>query len=309
MTSNAQNQAPLNPAPVPILQSVAAAYAFFVSHWRHAIMAAAPYTLSYAALLILLMQVGPEGTENSALSTLGFGLTLINLITSVALTSAMFRMAVRGDYSGWLHLKVGADEFRTFIVSVLMSVLTLVVFVLVFMFWLAFLSALVGGALSRAGIDPEASGFDLIEAMSYLTAMDAGVLIIAGLGCAAMMVWLTARLSLALPATIDKQKILVLSIWPLSKGQAWRIAAAILLASLPLLLVEVAIYEVLSLLTGERLLSGTVTVADTMPQPAGFERLGEYMRWFGLMAFINYPVMSGLYAYIYRHRVAAPAQD
>lgn len=309
MNANAQNPTPLNPTPVPILQSVAAAYAFFISHWRPAILAALPFTLTQAAILILLMQIGPDGTNNNALATLAFGLTLINFVTQVSFTSSMFRMAVRGDYGGWLHLKVGADEFRVFIVSVLVVLFTLIVAVLVGMFWLAFFSSIVGGSLERAGVDPEASGFDLVEATAYLTAMDWGFVILIGIGCLAVMAWLTARLSLALPATIDKGEIQVMRIWPLSKGQAWRIAAAILLTTLPLLLLQVGLYELIGIINGERLLSSTVTIGDTMEQPAGFQRYGEYIRWFGLMAFLNYPVMSGLYAYIYRQRIAAPEQN
>ena len=309
MNSNAQSPTPLNPTPVPILKSVAAAYAFFISHWRAAILAALPFTLTQAAILVLLMQIGPEGTANGAVSTLAFGLTLINFVTQISFTSSMFRMAVRGDYGGWLHLKVGADEFRVFVVSLLVVVFTLIVAVLVGMFWLAFFSSIVGGSLERAGVDPEASGFDLVEATAYLTAMDWGFVLLIGLASLAVMTWLTARLSLALPATIDRGEIQVMRIWPLSNGQAWRIAAAILLTTLPLLVLQVGLYELIGVFNGERLLSSTVTIGDSMEQPDGFQRYGEYIRWFGLMAVINYPVMSGLYAYIYRQRIASPTQN
>ena len=44
--------------PVPILRSVAAAYAFLISHWRRALIAAAPYTLVYIVQLALMQSIG-----------------------------------------------------------------------------------------------------------------------------------------------------------------------------------------------------------------------------------------------------------
>ena len=291
---------------VPVLRSVLAAYAFLISHWQRALIAAAPYTLAYIAQLVLMQALG-DATGNPVLSMGFFLLSLVTVVASLALSAACLRMAVLGDYSGWHSLKAGADEGRIFIVGLLVSALTLLVFIMAFMFWAVVLGSIAAGAMSRAGIDPEAEGLELADAMAYLGTADWVVAIVVGLAAAALLVWLSARLVLALPATIANRKIMVLSAWSLSNGNALRIAAALLLTSLPLLALEAGLYELICAVLGSRPLYVPVPVgADQVNAPA-LAAAEEYLRWNGLMAFINIPVFSGLYAYIYRNRTATPA--
>ncbi|WP_417468989.1 hypothetical protein [Maricaulis sp.] len=300
----------MNPTPtttsVPILRSTLAGYAFLISHWQRALVAAAPYTLAYIAQLVLMQSLG-DATGNPVLSMGFFLLSLVTVVASLALSAACLRMAVLGDYSGWHSLKAGADEGRIFIVGLLVSALTLLVFIMAFMFWAVVLGSIAAGAMSRAGIDPEAEGLELADAMAYLGTADWVVAIVVGLAAAALLVWLSARLVLALPATIANRKIMVLSAWSLSNGNALRIAAALLLTSLPLLALEAGLYELICAVLGSRPLYVPVPVgADQLNAPA-LAAAEEYLRWNGLMAFINIPVFSGLYAYIYRNRTATPA--
>jgi len=122
-----------------------------------------------------------------------------------------------------------------------------------------------------------------------------------------LMAWLSARLVLAYPATIDKGKVLVLTVWPLSNGMAWRIALALLLTAIPLIAVEIGVYELIAALSGERLLELTPQLSGETELNPGVQRAQEYERWIGLMAAINLPLFSGLYAYIYRQRTSEPA--
>ncbi len=296
----------MNPTPVPILHSVFAAYAFLISHWHRAMIAAAPYTLAYIAQLFVLRAVGLDGGENTGLLSLSLALSVITVIASLALSASTLRMAVLGDYSGRLGLKLGGDEWRLFLVSILVIALTVLVFVMVFMFWAVFFSMIASGALVREGIDPEASGFDLGQAMGYMSAADWAVVGLSGAAGAFLLAWLSARLVLAFPATIDKGKVLVLSVWPLTNGSAWRIALALLLASIPLMAVEIGLYELLAALTGERFLADAALLSADLDANAGVQRVREYERWIGLLAAINLPLFSGLYAYIYRQRIAEP---
>lgn len=304
---NQNSQAPaLNPTPVPIFRSVAAGYAFLISHWHRAMLAAAPYTVAYIAQLLLLRLVG-QGQSSAGLEMLILVLSVVTVIASLALSASMLRMAVLGDYSGKFGLKVGRDEWRLFLVSILVLALTVLVFIMVFMFWAVFFSMIATGALERAGIDPETSGLDLIEAMAYMNTADWGAVVVTGSLGVFVMAWLSARLILSFPATIDKGRVLVLSVWPLTNGMAWRIALALLLASIPLIAVEIALYEVLSFLIGERFLADAALLSSEVVEEAGVQRVREYERWLGVMAAINIPLFSGIYAYIYRQRTASPA--
>lgn len=296
----------MNPTPVPIFRSVAAAYAFLISHWHRAMLAAAPYTVAYIAQLLLLRVVGQGGGE-TGLEAGVLLLSVVTVIASLALSASMLRMAVLGDYSGRFGLKLGRDEWRIFLVSLLVFALTVLVFVMVFMFWGVVFSMIASGALEREGIDPEASGFDLVQAASYMTTADWGAVIVTGGLVVFMMAWLSARLVMAYPATIDKGRVLVLSVWPLSNGMAWRIALALLLTAIPLVAIEIGLYELLTLVTGERFLADAALLTAEVDTNAGVQRVREYERWLGVLAAINMPVFSGLYAYIYRQRTAEPA--
>lgn len=295
--------------PVPILRSAAAAYAFLISHWQRALIAAAPYTLAYLVQLLLLDALG--GTTVNPLIALGsFMLSLISVVASLALSAACLRMAVLGDYSGWHGLKAGADEGRIFVVGLLVSALTLLVFIMAFMFWAVVLGSVAAGAMSRAGVDPEAAGLELADAMAYLGMADWAVVGGVGLLAGAVLMWLSARLVLAFPATIANRKIMVLSAWPLSGGNAVRIAAALLLTGVPLLALEAGLYELICTMLGSRPFYAPVPVGPDQINEPVLAAAQEYLRWNGLMAGINVPVFSGLYAYIYRNRIAVmPAGD
>tara|TARA_R110000868_G_scaffold57591_5_gene177857 strand:- start:4069 stop:4968 length:900 start_codon:yes stop_codon:yes gene_type:complete len=291
-------------ANVPILRSTAAAYAFLISHWQRALLAAAPYTLAYLAQLVLLGSVD-AATASPALAMLSFMLSLATVVASLALSASCLRMAVLGDYSGRFGLKAGQDEWRIFLVGLLVSLLTMIVFVLIFMFWATVANSVAGAALQSSGVAPEEAGLELADAMAYMSNAGWVIVVVTGLMGAGMMTWLSARLVMAFPATIADHKIRVLSVWPLSDGNATRIAVALILTSLPLFVLEVGAYELLCAILGSRPLYAPFTVGPDATNIEAFASLQEYMRWNGLMAFLNVPVFSGLYAYIYRNRIAA----
>lgn len=286
--------------PIPILRSVFAAYAFFIAHWRPLLIAGVPYTVAYALQLALLNSV-TAGGEAGPMTGLGsMVLSLATLLASLALSAAALRMAVRGDFGGWLGLRLGEDEFRVFVVTVLVAALTVLVFLLVFMFWAVVVSTIAVGAMQAAGVDPEAADTDLSGALAYIDTT--GWLAITGLGlaAAAVVLWLTARLVPALPATIAQRKIQVLSVWKLSSKQAWRIALALVLTAVPMALIELGLYEIASAFAGDRFLATPVALGPEGVDAPGLARAQEYVRVKGLFAFIELPVFSGLYAYIYQ---------
>ncbi|MEP3071623.1 hypothetical protein [Maricaulis sp.] len=295
-----------SPSPVPVLRSVFAAYAFFLVHWRKILIAAIPYTAAYAAQLAL-MPTTAAGNEPSALGLVASLLSLATVVASVALSAASLRLAVRGEMTGWLGLQLGREELRLFAVYLLTGFLVVIVFILVFLFWGTLFGTVTMGALERAGIDPEASGFDVAGATQYMGTSDWVVVIAAGVAGLAIVTWLSARLVLALPATIATGRIQVMKAWPLSDRNGWRIAAALLLAGLPLTLGELALYEILSTVLGHRLIDVSALIAADLSGTPGLARVREYGLWLGLFAGLNYPVMSGLYAYLYQKRTRTPA--
>ncbi len=292
--------------PVPILRSVAAAYAFLISHWQRALIAAAPFTLVYLAQLMLMQAIG-DATANPAISMAAFLLSLVAVVASLALSAACLRMAVLGDYSGWHSLKAGADEGRIFIVALLTIALLAIVFVLALMFWAAVFNAAAGGALINAGLDPQTTGMTVPEAVAYFGQSEWAVVIAVGLVGVGVLAWFVVRLVLGFAATIAQGRVIVLKAWPLSHGNAPRIAAAVALAALPLVVIETGLYEFLCAVTGSRFLHQQLPVGAGQTDLPAMAAIREYMRWFVLMAFINVPVFSGLYAYIYRNRIAAAA--
>ncbi|MBO6797012.1 hypothetical protein [Maricaulis sp.] len=288
--------------PVPILRSVAAAYAFLISHWQRALIAAAPYTLLYVAQLFLLANLLTAGAPSEITLSFYWMLWLVTPMALLALTGAMLRMAVKGDYSGRFGLKLGHDEWRIFLVAILVGVLMFVSLVLALMFVIAVMLSVAGGALERAGIDPAAADAEMEMAWGYLSTADWAVLAVVGIAALALVLWLSARVSMAMPATIDKGRVLVLSVWPLTNQTAWRVAAAAALTIGPLLLLEVGVYHLLGAALGERPFQQLELIARVEGDAPVMAQVREYLRWFGLMAGINYPLLTGLYAYIYRNR-------
>ena len=294
----------MTPTAIPVLRSVLAAYAFFVAHWRPILIAGVPYTAAYT-LYLVLMQAQTSGTADPRLGLIAGLLYVATMIASIALSAAALRMAVRGDFSGWLGLKLGRDEMRLFIVSLLITLWTGIVFVLVFIFWGTVFGTVASGALQRVGIDPESSGFDLAQATSYMQLADWAVVVIIGLVCLAVVLWLSARLVLSLPATMAQQAVRVMKVWPLSHKNGGRIALTLLLAGLPVTLIELGLYEALSGVLGFRLIEVSSLMGPNVEDAPGMVRMREYSLWLGLFSAINIPVFSGLYAYIYQNRMKA----
>lgn len=292
--------------PIPVLRSAGAAYSFLYAHWHRFLLAAAPFTLAYAVQLWLTQKA-----LDAPLS--GFWLTL-DATAMIALTagslafSAMsFRLAVRGEYAGQWGLRLGGDEWRLFVVALLNAALVLIVALLTAMFAFVVFSTIAGGAIEQAGIDPEVAGVDLPTAMSYMSTADwVAAWVVNGIAFL-LVAWLVARLSMSFPASFAQQAVRVLSVWTLSEGQAWRILGAMALAALPLMLVQIGLYELVCLALDARPLMTPVTVGDEVMTSGGFARVPEYLRVTGLFSVINLPVMAGLYAQFYKVRSAETA--
>ena len=293
----------MSSAPVPVLASIRAAYAFLTGHARAVLLAGLPYTTVYALWL-----GGSFGPGHVAQGGIGLALSLAVSLASIAMSAAALRLAVRGEHAGPLGLQLGRDELRLFLVALLVFLLAGIVFILVYLFWGVIFLTVAGGAMERAGLElDEESGFELAQALGYLTPADWAVTGLSGAGCAAIVIWLLARLTLALPASFAAGRIQVMKAWPLSDGNGWRLALCLVLTGLPLLAIELGLYELLSALAGGSLLDMNGRYSDAGSELPAVLRLREYQTWLGLFAAVNLPVFAGLYAFIYKDRTGASA--
>jgi hypothetical protein len=149
-----------------------------------------------------------------------------SILVGISYQAFLLRLAVRGDRSGLLGLKLGGDELR------LLGVMGAT--------FLPLLLLVIGGAIvltSAATITASQSGIDLSK-VTDRAEMDAlmqaelsgphGVFIwtIFGVLFAAAL-YVVARLSIAPPATIGEGRMLAYSTFPWTRGNALRIIAAL----------------------------------------------------------------------------------
>lgn len=282
---------------LPVLTSVAAGYSFLFANWQRVLILAAPYLIT--SILLVWNQSAMTATPSGASVGLGLLLLIANLLATIVLTAAVFRLAVRGEVVGWQGFQLGKDELQIFVVTVLVTVLTIVVFMLAMVFAAAFVTAIANGVIEQAGLEQEQVTENMQLVFDRFGAAEWAGVGLVGVLVAAVMMWLTARLALAMPATIDKRRIRVLSVWPMSKGQAWRIAAAMLLTGLPVFIVGYLAYEAVSMLTGVRLLELAHTVDMSVENANSIMRTNEMGRVNGFLFAITAPLYAGLYAFIY----------
>ena len=123
----------------------------------------------------------------------------VSLIVGAMLMAAVARAVLNPRAGGFGYLRLGMDEVRVFVVS-------LVLCILLFCAWLA-LALLVGLLAGVAG----ATG------ASWLWL----VVVLGGLAGLAAIVWLAVRLSLAVPITVAENRFAIFDSFALTKGRFW----------------------------------------------------------------------------------------
>lgn len=131
--------------------------------------------------------------------------------------AAILRPLARDDAKGWIFgLKLGMDEVRMLLLSLLFAALFLIFYAIL---------AVVGLTL----------GFSIGVAAQGVNAPDSAAiaimiaLVIAGL-CAVIFVWV--RFSPAFAATIGERRIVIMEAWTMSRGHFWGLFGAYILAGL-----------------------------------------------------------------------------
>ncbi len=203
---------------------------------------------------------------------------LVVLLTSALAYGALFRIAFEPEHPGdadFRHgpagLQWGKPEWR-----ILAATLLLLLFYLLVVLGAVFLAFLVAVAFGAAGDLRPARAGGFFATPAGLAAMF--VLLASFVG----LLWSTIRLSMALPATVDRKQVQVFSVWNITKGHVWIILGAALLTGLPSLAVGLA--------------GG---LANAMSDSSGL-RLALGLLGALVGGFVQAPLTAGLYSHIYR---------
>ena len=123
----------------------------------------------------------------------------LSLVFSAVLYTASLRVVLHPAEKAFGYLRLGMDEVRVFVVTLVLSVLAGIAGLVVF-----------GIAGVLAGLAGAAAG-------------DAGGLIafVVILAAIVLFIWLAVRFSLALPITVAEKKFAIFESWNMTKGRVW----------------------------------------------------------------------------------------
>jgi hypothetical protein len=131
-----------------------------------------------------------------------------SLITSAMMHAAIARSVLRPGESAFGYLRLGMDEVRVLVVSVVLF--------LVFMVLMAVSSGLIGVAVGMT-VAAEAPALWLLVVLLVLATI-------------ALFAWLSVRLSLAIPITMAERRIAIFDSFGFTKGRFWPLLGMALLA-------------------------------------------------------------------------------
>jgi hypothetical protein len=131
-----------------------------------------------------------------------------SLIASAMMHAAIARSVLRPGESAFGYLRLGMDEVRVLVVSVVLF--------LVFMVLMAVSSGLIGVAVGMT-VAAEAPALWLLVVLLVLATI-------------ALFAWLSVRLSLAIPITMAERRIAIFDSFGFTKGRFWPLLGMALLA-------------------------------------------------------------------------------
>lgn len=225
------------PDKVPVAACVEQAYAFAARHWREFIP---------AAIVVSLISLGAGLVSRTP--TLELGFQLISLLASAAFACAVLRRQLRDDFVAPVGLTLGADEFRVFGVSILVSLALLLVMLLPTVFLLAFLLA--GSDLSEAEVERLGSS---PEALMERIAENFGatdILVVALFSLP--ILWFGAKLFTAGATSFGERRSAIITAWEDTRGNAWRILGAIVLTAGPYIAVNLLLFGTITSLLADQ---------------------------------------------------------
>lgn len=185
-----------------------------------------------------------------------FWLVPLNLVIGVVISAAIARAVVRPSESAFGYLRLGGDEGRVFLVTLVLSiVLSLIA--------MGVMIAVIAGAGILGGIN---------EGLGALVG------VIGGLAALAFIIWLAVRWSLAVPITVAEKRIALFDSFRMTRGKFWPLlgmAALTIVMCLVVALLSGAILMPLSIAG-----SGEMLQAASGDDPAAmFKAMGQMNPW------------------------------
>jgi hypothetical protein len=123
----------------------------------------------------------------------------LSLVFGAVMYAAALRVVLRPEEKAFGYLRLGMDEVRVFVVTLVLTILAGIAAAVVF---------------GLAGV---------LGALAAAAAGDAGGLIafVVVLAAVAFFIWLAVRFSLALPITVAEKKFAIFDSWNVTKGRVW----------------------------------------------------------------------------------------
>jgi len=197
-----------------------------------------------SAVLSVVAGAVSGGAQAPVLLLTGLIGGFLTLFTQAILSAGVYRLELRPQEPGFLHLRLGRDELR--LIGVWLITITGV--------WvLGWAGALLGGALGGGGVWLELLG-------------------------AAVAIYLGMRFLLAAPIAVAERKIDFVRSWRLTRGRFWpllgMVALSVCLIALTMVVVFLVLAAIAALAGGLDGLAGMFGGADVLQQRPGLFLLG-----------------------------------
>lgn len=280
---------PETKARLPIMETVREGFAFVARDWR----AIAPLALIGAAAIAPLQVWQQTAAARQDMGGV-FGASMLAALVNVPLLAAYLRRAAsRGETP--LTLKAGADEANLAGATVSVAFLGFIVAIVGALFVGMALAALLMrsgvAATSLENLPPQEAAAALGKALGA----DGRFAFFALLSLfAAFLLWLTARLVLAYPATVVEKRMLIFSTWGWTKGHALAIVACLVLVMAAAFMLTWIAGQPIAMLLEIALGKGTIATPGT-PANWIFSFVGGFL---GNMFYL--PAYAATAAYLYR---------
>ena len=141
----------------------------------------------------------------------------LGILLGAVTTAAVARSVVEPGKSAFGYLRIGMDEVRVAVVSLVLSILIGIA---------SFIALMVAGGVGGALIAGDVPGAWLIA-------------IVLGLAAAAAIIWLYVRLSLAVPITVAEKKFAFFESFKMTSGHVWGLIGMAIIAFVMTMVVSI----------------------------------------------------------------------
>ncbi len=139
----------------------------------------------------------------------------VSLVVAAVLTAAVARSVVRPAEKAFGYVRLGMDEVRVFVVTLVVGILAAIISMIVFT------AAIVVGAVAIRALEGWGG---LVMALTIL-------------GAIAFVIWLSVRWSLAIPITVAEKRFAIFDSFGMTKGRFWPLLGMALIAGVMALVV------------------------------------------------------------------------